>query len=84
LLTEVRKLSYTEEQERLIGLITDWGFYLYGEKHTLTGNEQVFVKDFKPTPSAAHSKITYPFIDRSRPYISHLSDAIMLIMSNCY
>ncbi len=64
----VTLFNNTEEQERLIGLLTDWGFYHYGEKHTPTGNEQVFVKDFKPTPSAAHPKITYPFIDRSRRY----------------
>jgi len=64
----VTLFNNTEEQERLIGLLTDWGFCHYGEKHTPTGNEQVFVKDFNPTPNATHPKITYPFIDGSRRY----------------
>lgn len=64
----VTLFSKTDEQERLIGLLTDWGFCRYGEKHTPTGNEQVFVKDFNPTPNATHPKITYPFIDRNRRY----------------
>lgn len=64
----VTLFNHTEEQERLIGLLTDWGFRHYGEKHTPTGNEQVFVKDFHPSPNATHPKITYPFIDRSRRY----------------
>jgi predicted nucleic acid-binding protein len=41
----------TEEQERLIGLLNDWGFYQYGIKHTRTGDEQIYVKDYKPGSS---------------------------------
>jgi len=58
----------TEEHERLIGLLEDWGFYDYGIKHTPTGNELVFVKDFHPQPDHHQPKFTYPFIDRNRRY----------------
>jgi len=58
----------TEEQERLIGLLIDWGFVLFGVKHTPTGDEKVYVKDFNPVPDAEHPKQTYPFIDRKRRY----------------
>ncbi len=58
----------TEEQERLIGLLSDWGFVLFGVKHTPTGDEKVYVKDFNPVPDAEHPKQIYPFIDRKRRY----------------
>ncbi len=58
----------TEEQERLIGLLSDWGFCEYGIKHTPTGNEKVYVKNFAPVPNKEHPKETYPFIDRDRKY----------------
>ena len=64
----VTLFNYTEEQERLLGLLTDWGFYHHGEKHTPTGDEQVYIKDFYPIPDKEHPKRTYPFIDRSRRY----------------
>ena len=62
----VTLFDHTEEQERLIGLLTDWGFTKYGIKHTHTGDEQVFVKDFHPKPDSIHPKRTYPFIDKNR------------------
>jgi len=58
----------TEEQERLIGLLSDWGFCQYGIKHTPTGDEKIYVKDYKPESDAKHPKITYPFINRDRRY----------------
>jgi hypothetical protein len=36
----------TDEQKRLIELLTDWGFMQYGIKKTVTGNELVFIRDF--------------------------------------
>lgn len=59
---------HTEEHERLIGLLADWGFFQHGVKHTPTGDEQVYVKDFRPVPNPEHPKQTYPFIDRDRRY----------------
>jgi len=64
----VTLFNNTEEQERLIGLLSDWGFCEYGVKHTPTGGEQIYVKDYEPEPDAEHPKSTYPFIDRGRRY----------------
>lgn len=64
----VTLFNCTEEQERLIGLLVDWGFILHGLKHTPTGDEQVFIKDFRPDPVQEHPKQTYPFIKKDRRY----------------
>jgi len=64
----VTLFNETEEQERLIGLLEDWGFIKFGTKNTKTGDELVYVKDFHPTPSIDSPKLTYPFIDDSRRY----------------
>ena len=64
----VTLFDYTDEQERLIGLLSDWGFCKFGVKHTPTGDEQVYVKDFYPTPDQKFPKNTYPFIDKDRRY----------------
>ncbi len=64
----VTLFNKTEEHERLIGLLQDWGFLYYGTKHTQTGDEFVFVKDLNRIPDKEHPKITYPFIDKSRRY----------------
>lgn len=58
----------TEEQERLIGLLKDWGFCRHGIKQTQTGDELVYVKNFHPIPSLKDPKLTYPFIDKNRRY----------------
>ena len=36
------------EQERLIGLFTDWGFRRHGIKRSSSGEELVLVRDFRP------------------------------------
>lgn len=64
----VTLFDHTEEHERLIGLLIDWGFYQHGIKHTPTGDERVYVKNFHPAPDSEHPKQTYPFIDRGRRY----------------
>lgn len=64
----VTLFDHTEEHERLIGLLVDWGFCQHGVKHTPTGDEQVYVKDFHPVPDSEHPKQTYPFINRDRRY----------------
>lgn len=55
-----------EEHDRLIGLIQDWGFEYHGIKSSQSGNEKVYVKDFKPLPDKNNPKRTYPFISRGR------------------
>lgn len=58
----------SEEHERLIGLIEDWGFDYYGSKSSPSGVEKVYVKDFKPLPDENNPKSTYPFISKKRRY----------------
>ncbi|MBF0329951.1 MAG: hypothetical protein HQL10_12395 [Nitrospirae bacterium] len=57
-----------EEHIRLIGLIEDWGFRYHGIKHSPSGDEKVFTKDFRPPPESENPKKTYPFISRTRRY----------------
>jgi predicted nucleic acid-binding protein len=57
-----------EEHERLIGLFEDWGFEYYGVKSSLSGDERVYVKNFKPVPNDSNPKRTYPFIKKDRRY----------------
>jgi len=64
----VTLFNKTEEHERLIGLLTDWGFIHHGKKLTPTGFELVYIKNFNPKPDQENPKITYPFIDRNRRY----------------
>lgn len=50
----------TEEQQRLIGLLEDWGFVKYGVKGS--NNELVYVRDFSKQFSINDPKKTFPFI----------------------
>ncbi|MEE9214489.1 MAG: PIN domain-containing protein [Thermodesulfobacteriota bacterium] len=58
----------SEEHERLIGLIKDWGFEYHGVKTSQSGVEKVYVKNFKPLPDEKNPKRTYPFISKKRRY----------------
>jgi hypothetical protein len=58
----------SEEHERLIGLIEDWGFEYYGSNSSYSGVENVYVKDFKQSPDENNPKRTYPFISKKRRY----------------
>ncbi len=57
-----------EEHERLIGLFDDWGFEYYGVRSSASGDERVYVKNFRPVPDARNPKRTYPFIEKDRRY----------------
>lgn len=46
------------EQNRLIVLLEQWGFCLWGQK----GNEKVYVRSFAPQFNIADLKTTYPYI----------------------
>ncbi len=52
------------DQTRLIELLKDYGFNYYGIKESLSGKEDVYVRDLSLTASLEHSKNTYPFISR--------------------
>ena len=58
----------TYDHQRLIALLEDWGFRHHGIKNTPTGDEQVYVKDFHPTPNRDNSKLTHPIIDKNRQF----------------
>ncbi len=58
----------TEEHERLIGLLIDWGFICHGFKNSQSGSELVYTKNFHPNPNKKNPKLTYPFIDKNRRY----------------
>lgn len=51
-----------EEQNRLIALLENWGFLLYGKKTTPNGDELVYTRDFTPLFSFENPRQTFPFI----------------------
>jgi len=55
----------SEEQKRLIGLLEDWGFVLYGKKTTENGVELVYVRDFKPSFNIENPKLTFPYLSKN-------------------
>ena len=52
------------EQERLIALLTDWGFRLHGKKVSQSGEELVLVRDFRPRADRMNPATTFPFMSR--------------------
>ncbi|MEI8205036.1 MAG: hypothetical protein WCH34_18605, partial [Bacteroidota bacterium] len=54
------------EQEQLIEMLEEWGFYKYGIKTTQNGDELVYVREFnKELPvNIEHPKLTFPFFSR--------------------
>jgi len=51
-----------DEQKRLIDLLEQWGFELWGKKN----NELVYVRDFSKKTDENHLKRCYPFISRNK------------------
>jgi len=49
------------DEERLIKLLIEWGFFNWGTKTTSSGVEQVYVRDFKKEFDSARPKITFPY-----------------------
>jgi predicted nucleic acid-binding protein len=56
----------TDEQKRLIELLTAWGFIQHGIKKTKTGDELVFVRNFAPSFVPENPKLSYPFISANQ------------------
>ena len=54
------------EQERLIKMLSDWGFRALGTKTTPAGIEKVLVRDFTPRADTAHPVLTYPYVSKAR------------------
>lgn len=51
----------SSEEERLISLLLDWGFKYWGTKISSSGEEQVYVRDFKKTFKTTNPKFTFPY-----------------------
>jgi len=49
------------EQQRLINLLEEYGFYRHGFKKGLGGNELVYVRSCEKSANCLHPKATYPF-----------------------
>lgn len=54
----------TEDQQRLIRLLQDWGFSHHGTKHSGNGDELVYVRDFSPRADINRPNLTYPYFSR--------------------
>ena len=52
------------EQERLIALLSDWGFRRHGKKTSQSGEELVLVRDFSPRAESVNPAMTFPFMMR--------------------
>ena len=53
------------EQQRLIQLLSDWGFENYGDKASTSGKELVLCRDFNKRANKVSPKLTYPYIDKN-------------------
>jgi hypothetical protein len=54
----------------LIGLLKDWGFTKYGTKETLSGIEEVYVRDFRSSVDNNNPNLSFPYMSlRNRPFI---------------
>ena len=54
----------TDGQVRLIDLLEQWGFRKHGVKHSASGVEFVYTRDFTPAFNINEPSMTYPFISR--------------------
>lgn len=50
------------EQQRLISLLLEYGFRYHGVKRSQSGEEEVYVRDFKPMVSLEDPKSTFPYL----------------------
>lgn len=53
------------EEERLINLLEDFGFFLHGLKKNPYGSERVYVRDMRPRFNADSPRLFFPFVSRS-------------------
>ena len=52
------------EQQRLVQLLSDWGFQNFGEKTSISGKELVFCKSFIKYVNKSFPKLTYPYVTK--------------------
>lgn len=56
--------DHTPEHQKLIRLLQDWGFQKHGVKHSASGNEEVYVRNFSPEANIQSPNLTYPYFSR--------------------
>lgn len=56
----------TDEQKRLIELLTTWGFKKHGVKQSKSGEEMVFVRTMRKDNPATEPKHRYPWLRKDR------------------
>lgn len=49
------------EEERLIDLLLKWGFIYWGTKTSSSGEEQVYIRDFRKSFNSSKPKFTFPY-----------------------
>lgn len=59
-------IFHGDGQERLVTLLEEWGFILWGKKESSAGIENVYVRDFEEIADEDNPKITFPFVSRNR------------------
>ncbi len=53
------------DQQRLVGLLCDFGFKLHGRKLNAYGQEDVYARDMTPRFEGDDPKLTFPYVSRS-------------------
>jgi len=54
----------TQDHERLINLLSDWGFNVWGKKKSQSGEELVLIRNFEPIANVKEPKKSYPYISK--------------------
>ena len=62
--TYVTIFRRTIDQQRLIGLLQDFGFREYGKKINSYGDELVYVRDMTPRFDGQDPKLTFPYVSK--------------------
>jgi len=52
-------------RQMLVNILEEWGFKYHGEKDTVNGSENVYVRDFTPAFNLDDPKLTYPYINKN-------------------
>jgi hypothetical protein len=50
------------EEERLINLVLEWGFRFWGTKISSSGEEEVYIRDFRKMFNAEKPRLTFPYM----------------------
>lgn len=56
---------HSVDQQRLISILEDFGFFLHGAKNNAYGAELVYVRDMTPKFNLKDPELTFPYISRS-------------------